>query len=118
VLPGSGRLGILSPVRLALSAAANLEDAGLAAAGERVGGAPEERSGPRALLSPDAFQDETPTVMLVAEVTTTDLQKTRYQVESKDDISKTRQGYKIETIGGETVHFSEEDVESISVVEE
>ena len=56
--------------------------------------------------------------MLVAEVTTTDLRKTRYQVESKDDISKTRQGYKIKTAGGETVRFSEEDVESISVVEE
>jgi hypothetical protein len=56
--------------------------------------------------------------MLVAEVTTTDLRKTRYQVESKDDISKTRQGYEIETAGGETVHFSEEEVESISVVEE
>jgi hypothetical protein len=56
--------------------------------------------------------------MLVAEVTTTDLRKTRYQVESKDDIHKTRQGYKIETAGGETVRFSEEDVESISVVEE
>jgi hypothetical protein len=56
--------------------------------------------------------------MLVAEVTTTDLQKTRYQVESKDDIGKTRQGYKIETAGGETVRFAEEEVESISVVEE
>jgi len=56
--------------------------------------------------------------MLVAEVTTTDLQKTRYQVQSKDDIRKTRQGYKIETAGGESVRFSEEDVKSISVVEE
>lgn len=56
--------------------------------------------------------------MLVAEVTTTDLRKTRYQVESKDDIRKTRQGYKIETAGGETVRFSEEDVESISVVDD
>jgi hypothetical protein len=56
--------------------------------------------------------------MLVAEVTTTDLRKTRYQVESKDDIRKTRQGYKIETTGGETAHFSEAEVESISVVEE
>ena len=56
--------------------------------------------------------------MLAAEVTTTDLRKTRYRVESKDDISKTRQGYKIETTSGETVHFSEEDVEAISVVEE
>ena len=49
--------------------------------------------------------------------TTTDLRKTRCQVESKDDISKTRQGYKIETAGGETACFSEEDVESISVME-
>ena len=64
------------------------------------------------------IRDETPSGMLVAEVTTTDLRKTRYQVESKDDIHKTRQGYKIETAGGETVRFSEEDVESISVVEE
>ena len=56
--------------------------------------------------------------MLVAEVTTTDLRKTRYQVESKDDISKTRQGYEIETAGGETVRFAEEEVESISVGEE
>jgi hypothetical protein len=56
--------------------------------------------------------------MLVAEVTTTDLRKTRYQVQSKDDIQKTRQGYKIETAGGESVSFSEEEVESISVVEE
>jgi hypothetical protein len=56
--------------------------------------------------------------MFVAEVTTTDLRKTRYQVESKDDIRKTRQGYKIETASGQTMRFSEEDVESISVVEE
>jgi hypothetical protein len=56
--------------------------------------------------------------MLVAEVTTTDLRKTRYQVESKDDIQKTRQGYKIETAREESVSFSEEEVESISVVEE
>ena len=56
--------------------------------------------------------------MLVAEVTTTDLRKTRYQVRSKDDIQKTRQGYKIETAGGETVRFSEEDVESISIVDD
>jgi hypothetical protein len=64
------------------------------------------------------LRNETPSRMLVAEVTTTDLRKTRYQVESKDDIRKTRQAYKIETAGGETVRFSEEDVESISVVEE
>lgn len=56
--------------------------------------------------------------MLVAEVTTTDLRKTRYQVESKDDISKTREGYTIETTSGEVAQFSEEEVESISVVEE
>ena len=56
--------------------------------------------------------------MLVAEVTTTDLRKTRYQVESRDDIKKTRQGYKIETASGEVVHHSEEDVESISVTDE
>jgi hypothetical protein len=56
--------------------------------------------------------------MLVAEVTTTDLRKTRYQVDSKDDIRKTQQGYVIETASGETVRFSEEEVESISVVEE
>ncbi len=54
----------------------------------------------------------------VAEVTTTDLRKTRYQVESKDDIRKTREGYKIETADGDVLRFSEEDVESISVVEE
>ena len=56
--------------------------------------------------------------MLVVEVTTTDLRKTRYQVQSKDDIRKTRQGYEIQTAGGETERFSEEDVESISVVED
>ncbi|MCS3649022.1 hypothetical protein GGQ08_000317 [Salinibacter ruber] len=56
--------------------------------------------------------------MPVAEVTTTDLRKTRYQVESKDDIRKTREGYKIETADGDVRRFSEEDVESISVVEE
>jgi len=59
-----------------------------------------------------------PSEMLVAEVTTTDLRKTRYQVESRDDIKKTRQGYKIETANGEVVHHSEEDVESISVTDE
>ncbi|MFB6229999.1 MAG: hypothetical protein ABEL04_02490 [Salinibacter sp.] len=64
------------------------------------------------------LRGETPSEMLVAEVTTTDLRKTRFQVESKDDIRKTRQGYKIDTAGGETVRFSEKDVESISVVEE
>jgi len=63
-------------------------------------------------------KDKKPSEMLVAEVTTTDQRKTRYQVESKDDIRKTRKGYKIETAGGETAHFSEEEVESISVVEE
>jgi hypothetical protein len=64
------------------------------------------------------IRDETPSGMLVAEVTTTDRRKTRYQVESRDDIREARQGYKIETAGGETVRFSEEEVESISVVEE
>lgn len=73
---------------------------------------------PEAGLSSAVFQAETPNEMLVAEVTTTDLRKTRYQVESKDDISKTRQGYKIETASGETERFLEEEVESISVVEE
>jgi hypothetical protein len=56
--------------------------------------------------------------MLVAEVTTTDLRKTRYQVESRGDIRKTRQGYKIETANGEVVRHSEEEVESISVTDE
>lgn len=56
--------------------------------------------------------------MLIAEVTKTDLRKTRYQVESKDGIRKTRQGYEIETADGEVIQIPEEDVESISVVEE
>ena len=56
--------------------------------------------------------------MAVVEVTKTDLRKTRYQVESKDDISKTRQGYKIETANGDVVQFSEDEVESISIVED
>lgn len=56
--------------------------------------------------------------MLVVEVTTTDQRRTRYQVESEDEIRKTRQGYEIETENGETARFSEEEVESISVVEE
>ena len=55
---------------------------------------------------------------MVVEVTKTDLQKTRYQVESRDDVKKTQQGYEIEPANGETVRFSEADVESISVVEE
>jgi hypothetical protein len=70
------------------------------------------------LLSSVVFQKRNAREMLIAEVTTTDLRKTRYQVESTGDIRKTRQGYKIDTTGGETVRFSEEDVESISVVEE
>ena len=74
--------------------------------------------GARVLLPSVVFQDTKPSEMLVAEVTTTDLRKTRYQVQSKDDIQKTRQGYKIETADGESVRFSEEEVESISVVEE
>ena len=52
------------------------------------------------------------------EVTTTDLRKTRYPVESEGDPRKTRQEYKIKTAGGETAQFSEEEVESISVVGE
>ncbi|MCS3635979.1 hypothetical protein GGP57_003324 [Salinibacter ruber] len=56
--------------------------------------------------------------MLVAEVTTTDLRKTRRKVELTGDISKTREGHKIDTAGGETIRFSEENVESISIVEE
>lgn len=56
--------------------------------------------------------------MLVAEITTTDLRKTRYQVESRDDIQKTRKGYEIETTDGEVVRHSEEEVESISVTDE
>ena len=56
--------------------------------------------------------------MEAVEVTKTDLRKTRDQVESKDDIRKTQQGYEIETVCGEAVRFSEEEVESISVAEE
>ena len=56
--------------------------------------------------------------MPVAEVTTTNLRKTRYQVESKGDIRKTRQGYKIETAKGEAACLTEEEVEPISVVGE
>jgi hypothetical protein len=48
--------------------------------------------------------------MLVAEVTTTDQRKPPGQVQSKDDIHNTRQGYKIETAGGETVRVSEDHV--------
>jgi hypothetical protein len=42
----------------------------------------------------------------------------QYRVQSKDDIQKTKQGYKIKTAGGESVRFSEEEMESISIVEE
>jgi len=56
--------------------------------------------------------------MLVAEVTATDKRKTRYRVESKDDIRKTRQGYEIETADGEVVRLPEEEVESINVTDE
>jgi hypothetical protein len=72
----------------------------------------------RALLSSSLFQDKVSSEMLVAEVTTTDRRKTRYQVDSEDDIRKTREGYKIKTASGEVLRFSEEEVESISVVEE
>jgi hypothetical protein len=64
------------------------------------------------------FLAETPSVMVVAEVTTTDLRKTRYQVESRDDNQKTRKGYEIETTDGEVVRLPEEEVEPISVVGE
>ncbi|MCS4047656.1 hypothetical protein GGQ04_002805 [Salinibacter ruber] len=64
------------------------------------------------------LRDETPSGMLVAELITKDLRKTRYQIESTGDISKTQQGYRIDTAGRETMRFSEEEVESISVVEE
>lgn len=56
--------------------------------------------------------------MLVAEVTTTDLRKTRYQIESRDDVKQTRTGYEIETADGEVVQISEEEVEAITVVDE
>lgn len=69
-------------------------------------------------LNTNAFQDQKPSEMLIAEVTTADLRKTRYQVESKDDIRKTQQGYKIETADGEVVRVSENEVESISVTDE
>ena len=69
-------------------------------------------------LNTNAFQDQKPSEMLVAEVTTTDLRKTRYQVESRDDIQKTRKGYEIETTDGEVVRLPEEEVESISVTDE
>lgn len=78
----------------------------------------------RSVLDPEpspsliALEDKKRSSVPVAEVTTTDLRKTRYQVESKDDIRKSREGYKIETADGDVLRFSEEDVESISVVEE
>ena len=59
-----------------------------------------------------------PSEMLVAEVTTTDLRKIRYQVESKGDIRKTQQACKIEAADGEAARFSEEEVKPISVVGE
>ena len=59
-----------------------------------------------------------PSEMPVAEVTTTDLRKTRYQVESKGNIRKTRQGCKIETAKGEAACLIEEEVKPISVVGE
>ena len=59
-----------------------------------------------------------PSEMPVAEVTTTDLRKTRYQVESKGDIRKTQQACKIEAADGGTARFLEEKVEPISVVGE
>lgn len=64
------------------------------------------------------FQDETPSEMPVAEVTTTDRRKTRYEVESRDDVTKTQQGYKIEATNGEVVRIPPDEVESISVVDE
>ena len=64
------------------------------------------------------FQDEPSNKTLVAEVTTTDKRKTRYRVESRDDIKETRQGYEIETAKGEVVQIPEEEVESISVTDE
>lgn len=85
---------------------------------EQVGDALEGCWVLRALPSSVVFQNKTLSEMLVAEVTKTDLRKTRYKVESKDDIEKTRQGYKIETANGQVIQLSEEEVETISVVEE
>ena len=48
-----------------------------------------------ALRAPIMSQGTEPSEMLVVEVTTTDLRKTRYQVQSKDHIRKTRQGCEI-----------------------
>ncbi len=56
--------------------------------------------------------------MLVAEVTKTDLRKTRYEVESRDDITETQQGYKIEAANGKVARIPADEIESISVVEE
>jgi hypothetical protein len=56
--------------------------------------------------------------MPVAEVTYTDRRKTRYRVESRDDVAKTQQGYKIEAASGEVVRISADEVETISVVDE
>ena len=65
-----------------------------------------------------APQDQPPTEMFIAEVTTTDQRKTRYPIESRDDVTETRQGYKIKAANGEVARFSNDEVESISVVEE
>jgi hypothetical protein len=89
---------------------------------EQVELAPEEQPRPRVFLSPVVFQDERPSEMLVAEVTTTDLRKTPCRVDSKDHISKTRQqnptGVQDRNGRWGAACFSEEDVEPISVVEE
>ena len=76
------------------------------------------RNGETAWIRKVGAERDKPSEMMVVEVTKTDLRKTRYQVDSKDDIKKTRQGYEIETADGETARFSEAEVESISVVEE
>jgi hypothetical protein len=73
---------------------------------------------PHPSFSSASFQDETPSAMPVAEVTYTDRRKTRYRVESRDDVAKTQQGYKIEAASGEVVHISADEVETISVVDE
>jgi hypothetical protein len=55
--------------------------------------------------------------MLVAEVTLADRRKTRYKIESRDDVPKGRQEYEIKPVNEKVVRLSEDGVESISVVD-
>lgn len=54
--------------------------------------------------------------MPVAVVTHPSGEQDRYDVESKDDVVTTQQGYKIETLDEGTIHIPEREVRKLQVV--